>query len=245
LDRLGLAVSLQGTAVTMPSLPAIPNLLAPRQEFTIPLGSPSLKVAPNRGVCSDFLVKVAPRTSPVTPAAQPGETSVPSQGAADRQRLEELIKEHSPYVARLALRLLGREDEVDDITQEVFINLYRHLDRIRQLESVRSWLATTTVRMVRRRLRVRRIGFLLRLNQREEPTDLVAQGASGEDRAALAAVHRALATVSSGARVAWVLRYIEQEKIEDVARLCGCSASTAKRRVADAHVVVKRALGND
>lgn len=174
----------------------------------------------------------------------------PPGGSADpalalRRRLDGLFKEHSSYVARVAFRLLGREDEVDDIVQDVFVSLFKHLQQIRQPGALRAWLATTTVRMVRRRLRVRRIGFLLRIGERVDPVELKAGGVSGEDRAALWNVHRALTRVGANARIAWVFRYLEQESIEDVARLCGCSLSTAKRRIADAHHVVKRALSDE
>jgi len=51
--------------------------------------------------------------------------------------------------------------------------------------------------------------------------------------------------VGVNARIAWTLRYLEQERIEDVARLCGCSKRTAKRRIASAQRAVKGALGHD
>src|SRR4029078_13084093 len=96
--------------------------------------------------------------------------------------------------------------------------------------------------MVRRRLRVRRIGFLLRRGQRVDPMMLEAHGPSAEDRLALWTVHRALENVSVNARLAWVLRHLEQEGVEEVARTLGCSKATAKRRVADAQRAVKKAL---
>src|SRR5262249_33732664 len=123
-----------------------------------------------------------------------------------------------------------------------FVSLFRHIGTIRQSDAVRAWLTTTVVRMARRRLRLRRIGFLLRRGDRVDPLGLEAQGISGEDRAALWKVHRALEAVSVNARIAWTLRYLEQEQVDDIARICGCSKSTAKRRIADAQLAVKRAL---
>jgi RNA polymerase sigma-70 factor (ECF subfamily) len=198
-------------------------------------------VAVARRLCSDPGVKAVP--------GNPSDTG-PTPGAGDpggerRQKLTDLFSEHSAHVARLAYRLLGREDEVDDIVQDVFVSLYRHLDRIRHTEALRSWLQITTVRMVRRRLRVRRIGFLLRLRDRVEALELESPGPTGEDRAALWRVHRALEGVSVNARIAWVFRYLEQESVDDVARLCGCSTSTAKRRIAEAHRAVRKALADE
>ena len=80
--------------------------------------------------------------------------SAPISDAAARRRLDELFKEHAAYVARLAYRMMGRDVEIDDVVQDVFVLLLRHIGRIRQPDAVRAWLATTTVRLTRRRLRV-------------------------------------------------------------------------------------------
>ena len=55
-------------------------------------------------------------------------------------------------------------------------------------------------------------------------------------------VEAALDTVPADARIAWVLRYLEQEPLEDVARICGCSLATVKRRITVAHQAVTRSL---
>jgi hypothetical protein len=59
-----------------------------------------------------------------------------SPQAASRRRIDELFEEQAPQVARLAYRLLGRDDEVDDIVQDVFMTLFRNLDRIRQTGAI-------------------------------------------------------------------------------------------------------------
>jgi RNA polymerase sigma-70 factor, ECF subfamily len=165
--------------------------------------------------------------------------------AAGRQRLDDLFKEHSAYVARLAYRMMGRDVEIDDIVQDVFVLLLRHIRRIRHANAVRAWLATTTVRLTRRRLRMKRLRLLLGLGDDVGLAEVRDSGSSPEDRAAFRAVHMALEGVGVNARIAWSLRYLEQERIEDVARLCGCSKRTAKRRIAHAQRAVKAALGHD
>jgi RNA polymerase sigma-70 factor (ECF subfamily) len=46
-------------------------------------------------------------------------------------------------------------------------------------------------------------------------------------------------------RLAFSLHHIEGEKLEGVARLCGCSAATAKRRIARAQRAIEARMGND
>lgn len=164
--------------------------------------------------------------------------------AADRDQLEQVIRAHSAYVARLAYRVLGRDDEVNDLVQDVFVAYLRFHRSIREPDAVKGWLATTVIRMAHKRLRARRfrlkIWLCFEINERRH--DLPAPELSSDDRAAFMSLHRALDRVPPKARIAWVLRYLEQEQLEDVARLCGCSLATTKRRIRLAHGVVQRAL---
>src|SRR6185312_15896470 len=68
------------------------------------------------------------------------------------------------------------------VVQDVFVSLFGNLKNIRRPEALRGWLATTTVRMARRRLRLRRIGFLLGRGQRVDPMSLEGHGSSADDR---------------------------------------------------------------
>jgi RNA polymerase sigma-70 factor, ECF subfamily len=162
-----------------------------------------------------------------------------------RHRLDELFREHADYVARLAYRMMGRDAEIDDVVQDVFVLLLRHLGRIRQPGAVRAWLATTTVRLTRRRLRVKSVRILLGLGDDVGMAEVRDGGSSPEQQAAFRAVHAALEGVGVNARIAWTLRHLEGERIEDVARLCGCSTRTAKRWIARAQRAAKEALGHD
>ena len=176
-------------------------------------------------------------------------TAAPVEGdrghAAARRRLDELFRTHSESVARLVLRLIGRDDEIDDIVQDVFVSLYRQLDTIRHPGAVRSWLFTTTARVTRRRLRLRRFGFFLRKGDRVDSLELEAPGPSPEDRLAFRTVQQVLSRVPLNARMAWILRYLEQLDIDVVARALGCSETTATRRIARAQRSMKRAFAAD
>lgn len=179
--------------------------------------------------------KPAPR-SPVQRAAR-----VTGSG----ESLDDLVRAHSAYVAGLAYRLLGRDADVDDVVQDVFFAFLRFHQAIREPAAVRAWLATTTVRLSHKRLRARarKLRVLLGLDDWTE-LQVPASGASPEEQAALGNIHRALEGVPAAARIAWLLRYVEQEQLEDVARLSGCSLATAKRWIALAQLRVRQALSD-
>jgi RNA polymerase sigma-70 factor (ECF subfamily) len=152
-----------------------------------------------------------------------------------------VFRRYSPYVALIALRLLGREAEVDDVVQEVFLVAMTSLDRLRDPAAIRSWLATVTVRMSVRRLRMRRIRSFLGI---EAVTDYgaLAVDANQEQAALVARLYRVLDTLPAKDRVAWSLRRLEEEPLETVATICGCSLATAKRRVGAAQRAIEKAV---
>jgi RNA polymerase sigma-70 factor (ECF subfamily) len=157
---------------------------------------------------------------------------------------EELFARYGRYVARLAARMLGAGDsEVDDVVQEVFWLASRRLPRIVDMIQARGWLATVTVRLVRRRLRRRRFRRLFHANPRR--AEAPAPGATGEQRALLARLYEVLEELPTEQRLAWSLRYLEGEPLDGVAAACGCSLATAKRRVSAAKKVIDEVFGDD
>jgi RNA polymerase sigma-70 factor (ECF subfamily) len=158
--------------------------------------------------------------------------------------LDEIYSRFSPYVAAIASRILGRQGEVQDVVHDVFaaaVSGLRYRDNVHQ---VRSWLAKVAVRSSFKQLRGRRLRNLF--EQEREPIDydlLAAPGASPEDCQLITELYTVLDRIPVKNRVAWTLRYVEGERLEDVAELCGCSLATVKRRIAAAQDRVLKAMG--
>jgi RNA polymerase sigma-70 factor (ECF subfamily) len=158
--------------------------------------------------------------------------------------LDSLFRRYSPYVAAIAYRLLGRDEDVDDIIQEVFLAAVRGVHAMRDPAAVRAWLARVTVRAARQKLRKRRLRSFLGLDEPAVYDSIVDRAASAEQRALLARVYRVLDGLPASQRIAWSLRYIEGEALEGVASLSGCSLATAKRRIAAAARELEGALAD-
>jgi RNA polymerase sigma-70 factor, ECF subfamily len=63
--------------------------------------------------------------------------------AGDQAAWRDLVARHTRRVFNLAYRFVGRVDEAEDLTQEVFVKVYQSLDRYRQAEgSFTTWLTT-------------------------------------------------------------------------------------------------------
>ncbi|MGZ3451701.1 MAG: RNA polymerase sigma factor [Polyangiales bacterium] len=152
--------------------------------------------------------------------------------------LESLFRTHSAYVAAIAIRLLGRDDDVDDVVQDVFLSAWKGVANLRDPGALKGWLATVTVRIARRKLKMRRVKMFLRLDDDPEYANIAATDASPEQKALLSKVYAILDTLPVDQRLAWTLRYVEREQLDDVARLCDCSLATAKRKITAAQQAI-------
>ncbi len=156
----------------------------------------------------------------------------------------DIFRRYSPYVAAIAFRLLGSDGEIDDVVQDVFMAAFEGLPRLREPAAVKGWLATVTVRKVRRRLRVRRTMAFFGFDDVPSRDEPVAPRADAEQQVLLRQVYRVLAEIPVEQRLAWALRHMQGERLEDVARLTGCSLATAKRRIAAAQETIEATLAD-
>jgi RNA polymerase sigma-70 factor (ECF subfamily) len=158
----------------------------------------------------------------------------PAVGDVDVRNFDEVFRRYSPYVARIALRLLGNDSEVDDLVQDVFLEAHRGLASLREPGALGGWLARICVRRATRRLRRRRFLALLSIDNVAERDLPLSAAASPEERAEVVRLYGRLDRMPTDERVAWLLRYVEGESLDDMVELCNCSKSTVQRRLRSA-----------
>jgi RNA polymerase sigma-70 factor (ECF subfamily) len=98
------------------------------------------------------------------------------------------------------------------------------------------------VNVARRRLRRRRLASRFFFDRPPPYLEVASGEASPEERLLIARVYSALDRVPVDERVAWSLRHLAGERLDEVAVLCGCSLATVKRRIASAHEALKEAI---
>ena len=148
---------------------------------------------------------------------------------------EALFRRHVGDVTRIVARLLGPgagEDDVDDITQQVFIAADRSLHRFRGDAKVTTWLYGIASRTVLHNLRGRR-RYRQMIERFEEH---VARADADvhkriEDREALSLVWGALLRVPPKRRVVFVLYEIEGMTSPEVAEILDVSEATVRTRL--------------
>jgi RNA polymerase sigma-70 factor (ECF subfamily) len=163
----------------------------------------------------------------------------PEELLPEHADLDLLYRRFAPYVAAVATRLLGRDDEIDDLVQDVFMQALHGISQLREPQAVKAWLARVTVRIAVRRLRRRRLWrALLPAVAAADYEQLAATEASPEQRALLAKVYRVLDGMPARARVIWQLRHLQGEPLHAIVELTGASQSTVQRKLreAEAHL---------
>jgi RNA polymerase sigma-70 factor, ECF subfamily len=159
------------------------------------------------------------------------EPSVPPPAPTD---LDGAFRMHARYVGYIALRILGRPEEVEDLVQDVFLDAHSRIASLRDPGALKGFLATLTVRKAVRQLRRRGLRRFFGFDEGFDYAQLADSGASPHDRALISQIYRLLDELPAEQRSAWILRHVQGEKVERVAELCGCSLATAKRRIAAA-----------
>ncbi|HEX4334497.1 MAG TPA: sigma-70 family RNA polymerase sigma factor [Polyangiaceae bacterium] len=166
-----------------------------------------------------------------------------SASVDERLDFDSMFRRYSPYVASVGVRLLGRDDEVDDLIQDVFLEAHRGLSSVRDPGAIKGWLARICVRRAVRRLRRRKLRAWLSFESLVYEPASAAIDASPETRAEVTRLYYELEKLPALVRAAWVLRHLEGQSLDDIAAACTCSKSTVQRRLRSADAVL-RAIGS-
>jgi RNA polymerase sigma-70 factor (ECF subfamily) len=162
----------------------------------------------------------------------------------DVQAFEELFRLHRRLVYGLCLRMTQDVAEAEDVTQEVFVLLFRKIGGFRGEASFTTWLHRLTVNQVLMRFRKtksRREDALEDEDlQPHESVRAVSPKASQLiDRVAL---EGAIAKLPPGYRAAFILHDVEGYEHEEVARILGCAVGTSKSQLHKARTKLRKLL---
>jgi RNA polymerase sigma-70 factor (ECF subfamily) len=140
--------------------------------------------------------------------------------------------EFSGRVSRTLHAIMGSDEEIADLLQEVFIRGWKGIGRIRDLQRVDSWLMSIAVFVGREELRTRKRRHRLAAFSPERPRDCEQPPLAA--RRALQEAYDLLNELPLDERMVFVLRHVEGMSLFDTAAACRISLSTVKRRLARA-----------
>jgi RNA polymerase sigma-70 factor (ECF subfamily) len=168
------------------------------------------------------------------------------------QAFARLVALHEAMVFNLAARLLGDAEEARDLSQEVFLQVFRSLDRFEGRSSLRTWIYRIVVnqcrnrqRWWRRRRRERSLPLQdlteaqeARLSEERGRDEGPQQQLERRDRAR--EVQAALSALSFEHRAILMLREVEGLSCEEIAHALTLPSGTVKSRLARAREALRR-----
>ena len=171
--------------------------------------------------------------------------------AGDHGAWETIVRQYNQRVYNLAYRFTGRFDEAEDLTQEIFLKIYRTLSTYRAESGA---LVTWIVRVGRNHMidhyrkykteRTHTDSLEVEYEKAEENPARYANPAQAlEQRELSERVHQALLRVSEDIREAVILRDLEEFTYEEIADMLKLPLGTVKSRINRGRVELARIIG--
>lgn len=162
----------------------------------------------------------------------------------DMVAFEEIYQRHHRRVYAICLRMLQNAYEAEDLTQDVFIQLYRKVGSFRGDSAFTTWLHRMTVNQVLMHFRKRNVKYEKVTDEGETP-DQIVSGTANPDRMRIVdkiALENAIEQLPDGYKNVFVLHDVEGFEHEEVARILGCSVGTSKSQLHKARLKLRKLL---
>jgi RNA polymerase sigma-70 factor, ECF subfamily len=167
-----------------------------------------------------------------------------SAAGGDMFAFEELYQRHHRRVYSICLRMLQNASEAEDLTQDVFIQLYRKIGSFRGDSAFTTWLHRLTVNQVLMHFRKRTVKFEKTTEEGETPVQVVG-GTENPNKMPIVdkiALENAIEQLPAGYKNVFVLHDVEGYEHEEVARILGCSVGTSKSQLHKARLKLRKLL---
>lgn len=149
-----------------------------------------------------------------------------------------LVRKYQRQVYWLVRKMVISHDDADDVTQEVFIKVHKHIDTFRETSGLYTWIYRIATNESLNFLQRRRRRFFLPLGdiQSELQAKLTASDHLSGDEVQLK-LQKALLTLPDKQRLVFNLKYFDDLSYEDIAEITNTSVGALK---ASYHLAVKK-----
>jgi RNA polymerase sigma-70 factor (ECF subfamily) len=151
----------------------------------------------------------------------------------------------APMILMMAARTLGSDSEAEDIAQEVFHRVFRKAKTLREPNSLRSFVVSFAIRLLKTELRRKKTRSWLSFQQPETFVDLAWGTLDIESRDLLRKFYALLDRLAPRDRLVFALRHLEWMTVEEIAASMELSASTVKRSLGHAAEKLARWIETD
>jgi RNA polymerase sigma-70 factor (ECF subfamily) len=187
-------------------------------------------------------------------------TDIDARDRADMERLaaghaaalNDLMERHATPLFHFLCRMIGDEDEANDLAQETFVRVFKSCGKFRSEERFSSWLYTIAANLARNHHRWRGRHPNLSLEKENEQTGqslagtLTAKGPDPNEQAQAteraAAVRRAVENLSEDMRAAVVLCEWEEKTVAEAATILETTPKAVESRLYRARGILREQL---
>ncbi len=158
----------------------------------------------------------------------------------DKSTFRILVQRHKEKVRNIIYLTIGNSNLVDDISQDVFITVYKNLKNFRFESQFSTWLYRITVNKCKdhlRKISVRRI--FVPINNAEESTE---NRVNAESNDISGIVNSAIQQLPARLRIPLVLKDIEGFSYQEIAESTSSELGTVKSRIFRAREALKKIL---
>ena len=143
--------------------------------------------------------------------------------------LGELFDRYGLVIQRVLVRIVGDDPEGSDLLHDTFLRALDHIGELRNPRALKSWLNKMAVFTAQEWIRERR-----RMGQPQSPDSAPERPSvspTPESRQAIRSFYAIMDRLPEDERAAFILRFVEEMELTEVAEACGVSLSTARRRI--------------
>jgi RNA polymerase sigma-70 factor (ECF subfamily) len=165
---------------------------------------------------------------------------------------DEVVRVYRPRILRFLLSSLTDRDAAESLTQECFLKAWSARHQFRGDSSLSTWLTRIAVNLMRDHLRSRSLRFWQKTRGSSldvmDISDWVPDGRSSPEsltvaRDRVAAVWRAVESLSAQQRAVFVLRFVEEMELDEIAGTIGMNLSTVKSHLYRALAIIRERMG--
>jgi len=172
----------------------------------------------------------------------------------DRNAYGELLLQYSDKAYNTALGLLQNKEDAEDITQEVFTEVFQSVHKFRGQARLSTWIyritVTKSLELIRSRTRNKRSGIILSLFGKEHLINVTADepfyhpGISLENKEMSAVLFNAIRRLPLNQRTAFTLNKIENLSYSELAEVMDVSVSSVESLLFRAKQKLRELLGD-
>ena len=160
------------------------------------------------------------------------EALVKAAQRGDREAAAWLYHRYVERVHRICYRIVLDASQVQDCVQEVWLKVFRNLDRFRSGRSFAAWLntvtANTAIDYYRKYMKQRNHLDINKTHAEALAADKQTGSHPSDNALVQQKIRAALEEISVNQRAAFTLRYFEQMSTADIARILGCAEGTVR-----------------